>query len=276
MSRKNQKWSIIFLFLTLVSGFIFSPSAISASFVSLSNESGGGGGVPFVDMVAPNSRISAITIRSGNIIDSIKLSYRYRNSVSEKSYGGNGGKSKTFKFGKGEYITEFGGRSGKYVDSIYIKTNKRRTMRWGGKGGANSFRFRATKNQQITGIWGRAGKYLDAIGIIKKSPYGNTENISAQGNLDNFKPIGQGSNDQNCAKCDSAPTAYFPVPSKKKSDKDFWENQSDRLGNAIEALTHSKQVYRNYLEKERKSCGPNLYCQIDTRSRAITFVTGAK
>ena len=157
-----------------------------------------------------------------------------------------------------------------------LKRMAGKTMRWGGKGGANSFRYRATKNQQITGIWGRAGKYLDAIGIIKKSPYGITENISTQGNLDNFKPIEQGSNDKNCGKCDSAPTTYFPAPSKKKSDKDFWVNQSDRLGNAIEALTHSEQVYRNYLEKERNNCGSNLYCQIDTRSRAIIFVTGAK
>ena len=267
--------SLLAFFLAIL-GCLLTAKALSATSVTLQGESGGGGGVPFVDMMAPGGRIAEITIRSGNFIDSIKFSYRYNNTLLGKSHGGGGGQASTFKFKKGEYITEMGGRSGKYVDSIYIRTNKGRHKKWGGSGGGSSFRFRGTKESPITGIWGRSGRLLDAIGVLTSSGSKSTQNIATQGNLSNFNPSEQGSDGQDCGKCDAAPTTYFPSPSGNSRDTNFWRAQSERLGKALGALTSSEDVYRNYLNREKAKCGTSPICQIDTRGRAITFVTGVE
>ncbi len=248
--------------------YLTSVDSSFASGIRLDKISGGGGGVPFVDVMAPGGKVASITIRSGKFIDNIQMRYRYGRTVVGIPHGGKGGIAKTFVFASGEYITKFGGRSGKYVDSIYIRTNRGRSMRWGGKGGANRFEFVATHAKPITGIWGRAGSFVDAIGIAGKATFGP----ATSGHLAGFKPGSVGGNSQDCGKCDGAPTTYFPRPPRSDQDKAYWKTQNERLGRVIRTLGG----YASYFQDERALCGPSLHCQINTRGRAIAFATGAQ
>jgi len=170
---KFQNNTILFLAFLLIVELLFSSGAFAASTFTLDKINGGKGGDPFVDMITEEGRMTSITIRSGAFIDSIKINYQYRNGnkVFGSPHGGGGGGSKTFIFRNGEYITTLGGRSGKYVDSIYIITNQGRSMRWGGEGGGNSFKISFAIASPLVGIWGRSGRFLDAIGVIQKSIY---------------------------------------------------------------------------------------------------------
>ncbi len=266
-AKIEVKQALLFAFL-LCCLFFTSINQLFASGVRLGKVSGGNGGVPFVDMMAPGGKMASITIRSGKFIDSIQINYRYGRNIVGIPHGGKGGVAKTFSFARGEYITKFGGRSGKYVDSIYIRTNKGRSMRWGGRGGENRFAFTATAKTPITGIWGKSGSFVDAIGIIGKA----TLNRSTTGNLAGFKPKSAGGSSQDCGKCDGAPTTYFPRPPRSDQDKAYWINQNKRLGRIIRTLGG----HTVYLRDENALCGPNLHCQINTRGRAIAFATGAE
>ncbi|MCP4270596.1 MAG: hypothetical protein GY781_01335 [Gammaproteobacteria bacterium] len=265
--------------LILLGGMAIATNALSASSFNLSIDSGGSGGSPFVDMAAPGEKISQITIRSGKYIDSIQLHYRYKTVTSGNSHGGNGGQSKTFILKKNEYITELGGKSGKFVDSIYIKTNKGRNYKWGGNGGAKSFKFVGTKKSPIKGIWGRAGKFLDAIGVVRvgttKSHY--PSGSASKGKLNKFSFSTNSGGAVDCDKCDSAPSNTFPVPSAAKPAIDYWlKTQNSKLKKILQSLAGSGYEFTSYLNKENGFCRTNLYCEIDTRSNAITHVRGIK
>ncbi|MFT7009548.1 MAG: hypothetical protein ACJAXJ_004098 [Colwellia sp.] len=255
--------------------FGLSLSAVAASNVSFSKAYGGPGGAPFVDLVAPGGRISAITIRSGKFIDSIKVEYRHTHIVKGPLHGGSGGKAITFRLKKKEYIIEFGGKSGKVVDSIYVKTNTGRVMKWGGKGGGKSFRFTATKSTPITGIWGRSGGLVDAIGVIQKSTLTKGDKSATFGRLGSFKPDEQAPAD--CGdKCDSMNSKYFPRQPSNQQDKTFWIEHTNTLGSVLRALAGSERDYQNYLKQEKDLCSSYIPCQIDARGAAIGFVTGVK
>jgi len=260
----------------LLYGLALSAAPAYGTNVSLSKAFGGKGGSPFVDLVAPGGRISAITIRSGKFIDSIKIEYRYKQTVKGPSHGGRGGKEVSFRLGKREYITEFGGKSGNVIDSIYVKTNKGRVMNWGGKGGGNRFRFTATKSNPIRGLWGRSGNLLEAIGVIQKSKSSAGSKATALVKLGGFKPS-KHSPDVDCgSKCDSMPGKHFPGQPSSQRDRIFWKEHTDKLGAVLKALAGSERDYTNYLKQEKGICGLYIPCQIDARGSAISFVTGAK
>jgi len=76
---------------------------------------------------------------------------------------------------QGEYITKITGKTGKYVNSIRIYTNKKTSPTYGlGKGdwsGGRSFTITAPSGKEIVGFYGRSGKYVDAIGaVIRTNP----------------------------------------------------------------------------------------------------------
>ncbi len=66
--KLKKNFSILFFIFTIV----IVPSQIFSKIpTTLTSEYGGDGGVPFVEMVAPNSTIYGIIIKSGKFIDSI-------------------------------------------------------------------------------------------------------------------------------------------------------------------------------------------------------------
>ena len=276
--EKTKMYKLVnraFIFLGILS---LAPGVVFASSnMAMSKAFGGNGGIPFIEMVAPGGRITEVVIRSGAYIDKIGLSYRYGNHNTRRSYGGNGGQRKIFKLQSGEVITEIGGRSGKFVDSIYVITNKGRKMSWGGKGGSKRFRFKGTPNNPIVGIWGRSGAYVDAIGIVRKSGAGG--GIPTGGNLNSYDPPppDTGQVDPTCTgKCDSVTSRTFPTPPSSARDWEFWNIQNQRLYRTVEKLAGSSDVFGRYLDKERNSCNQELFCEIDTRSEAISHVIGVQ
>ena len=251
------------------------PSKLYSNTAMISTESGGSGGAPFIEMVAPSGVISKITIRSGKYIDAIQLTYRYKHQISSKLHGGLGGLSKTFILKKGEYISELGGRSGKYVDSIYIKTNRGRIERWGGNGGQRSFKFLGTKSSPIQGIWGRSGNLLDAIGVIKKSSSRSKRSQTPKISLKAFKPTPHkiSSKGEVCGKCDSYTNPIFPT----LNDLDFWKSQNEQLYGIAQRIAQSSREFDSYIkETEYKHCQGHIFCEIDTRTDLLFKVLGAK
>ncbi|MCP3664572.1 MAG: hypothetical protein GY696_19125 [Gammaproteobacteria bacterium] len=242
--------------------------------ISLTKASGGGGGSPFVDMATPQGEIVAITVRSGSFIDSVTLTYRYGNRrVNGPRHGGNGGNQRTFKLKKGERIIELGGRSGKYVDSLYIRTNKNRTQRWGGQGGSRAYRFTASQNAPIVGIWGRSGAFLDAIGAIKASSGGET--IQTEG-LAGYSQE-EGSSGFDDEKADTMQARIFPAPNVNRNALNRWlSNQSNELLNIVKKMAKSTSDYNRYLSKERAYCQAQPYCELAYRRGAISHATRAQ
>jgi len=290
----------------VLSGCLFPTFvAFADTSVTLLNASGGAGGSSFVDMALNGVGIASISVRSGNLIDSIQLTYRYGNKhIIGLAHGGKGGKSSTFRLSAGEVITELGGRSGKYVDSLYIRTSKNRVKKWGGKGGGKAYRFTGSKQSPITGIWGRSGKFLDAIGAVKASKGGQMDikkhkieknmpatpdsggvtkrSINSKGHIvitypdgsrtekfpggmEKFSPDGTSMGKMLFST--GAPAAIPPDP-PNNFEKAWLKEQSDGLLSIIRNLVGGDETsVTQYLKSEKG--GQNIYERINKRRRVV-------
>lgn len=271
---KHYSSTIRFVTVTLCAWLLLPVLCYADTSVNLTRASGGGGGSPFVDMAAGRGEIVAITVRSGNLIDSVMLTYRYGNKrVNGPRHGGNGGNQKTFKLKNGERIIELGGKSGKYVDSLYIRTSMNRTQRWGGPGGSTSYKFNASKKYPIMGLWGRSGALLDAIGAVKAGGCGQaiqTQSLTSYSQAENSA----GFNDE---KADTVQVRTFPAPADSRNMLDRWlSSQNDKLLKIVKQLAGSTAEYNKYLSGERENCQSQLYCELAYRRGAISHVTGAQ
>ena len=281
LNQQNPSKFYIYIAVLMLSLFAAIPSVVfSRDAINFGREFGGTGGAPFVEMVAPGGVISGISIRSGSLIDKIQLIYLYKNNHTIKgtSRGGSGGNSKTFKLKKGEYITKLGGKYDKYINSIYIRTNKGRREKWGGSGGSKHFKFTGTKDSPIQGVWGRSGALLDAIGVIKKSKANTPHAIAIKNNLSAFKPDPDtfGSKGGNCEKCDTITNPIFPTLTSNL-DYEFWRKQNNSLYKIVEKLANSTPQFSSYInDVERVHCSGIIFCEIDTRIDLINKTMGAK
>jgi hypothetical protein len=134
---------------------------------------GGEGGDEFADrQISKGARVIGVKIRHGLYVDGIELLYKTVDGKKEGLgwHGGDGGEEETFLLEDGEYITEITGKSGEFVESLSIITNKRKSKKYGGDGGDKTFELQKS-GQEVTGFCGRSGAYLDQIGIfVHKSP----------------------------------------------------------------------------------------------------------
>jgi hypothetical protein len=92
--------------------------------------SGGNGGSEFVDTALPKgARVIGFKIRSGDWVDAVELLYKTADGKVESlgKHGGDGGLEDTFMLEDGEHITGITGKSGTYVMSLTILTNKRKS-----------------------------------------------------------------------------------------------------------------------------------------------------
>ena len=132
---------------------------------------GGNGGSRFYlepRLNGANSRIYAIGIQSGDLIDGIMTWYEDSNGTVyfAGEAGSRGGSFYLQTFNRGEYIRGIRGRSGQFLDQLTIETNSR-SFSYGGRGG-NPFEYRLPWNDQrhqIFAFWGRAGSFIDHLGI---------------------------------------------------------------------------------------------------------------
>lgn len=159
---KKIYWLIFFILL-----IFFGTLLYSQVFQLACGPSGGKGGNLFIDTSTPNQYISEIKVRSGNVIDSIQVTYKDSFNVvtTGSRHGGTGGRESVFRLAPDEYIVSIGGKYGNNIDKLWIKTNKGRTQEWGGNGGNVDFTYVVPDGWMIISFWGRSGKYLDAIGV---------------------------------------------------------------------------------------------------------------
>lgn len=126
---------------------------------------GGGGGSPYYIYPPSGSRIYAMAIRSGALIDRITIWYMTSNGTIYVGgdRGGNGGGYYLQFFAADEYIYYVAGRSGLYLDHLTMYTN-RKWFSYGGNGGS-PFAASVPYGYQILGIFGGSGIYIDRIGF---------------------------------------------------------------------------------------------------------------
>jgi hypothetical protein len=129
---------------------------------------GGRGGTPFSDTHIPlGARISEVRVYGGDFVDGIQAVYTLSDgrTLEGPVHGGTGGRRNVFRLDTGEYIIGISGRYGEVVDSLALRTNKRTSPTFGGRGGNRNFSFQVPSGNQAIGFTGRAGRYLDAIGL---------------------------------------------------------------------------------------------------------------
>ncbi len=135
---------------------------------SSTTTAGGRGGTPFSDVQVPyGARVSEIHVYSGNAVDAVQMIYELPDgsSFTGPRHGGGGGQMNVFRLDSDEYVVGISGRYGQYIDSLQIRTNKRTSPVYGGRGGDRDYQINLERGNQAIGFIGRAGDYLDAIGF---------------------------------------------------------------------------------------------------------------
>lgn len=126
---------------------------------------GGSGGNYFSHSPSGSSKIHAIAIRAGSLIDKLIVYYKKSDGTiyAGINRGGNGGNYYIQFFTDGEYIRSVSGRSGKHVNRLRFNTNKK-SFQYGGSGG-NYFYLSTPYNHKIFSFYGRSGSLIDNIGF---------------------------------------------------------------------------------------------------------------
>jgi len=126
---------------------------------------GGNGGSTFQMIPPVGTKINAIAIRAGRLVDNITVWYRRSDGTVYVggNQGGTGGTYYIQFFDDNEYITQVRGRSGRLVDQIGFVTN-RKSFAYGGNGGT-AFFSAVPAGYQILGFWGNSARLLDKIGF---------------------------------------------------------------------------------------------------------------
>jgi predicted flap endonuclease-1-like 5' DNA nuclease len=133
---------------------------------------GGHGGHEFNDYTVPaGASVREVHVFAGFYVDAVQLAYVDAGGalVLLPKIGGHGFPSPTHHvvtLEPGEVLVGISGRSGGYVDSIRIHTNRRVSDSFGGFTGDHEYRFEAPDNSEIAGFFGRADWYIDALGVV--------------------------------------------------------------------------------------------------------------
>ncbi|TVU49925.1 hypothetical protein EJB05_01269, partial [Eragrostis curvula] len=131
----------------------------------------GGNGGSAQDITEPPKRLQSITIKSGQVIDSITFSYIDQAGQERTAgpWGGPGGFPHAIQLASDEVVKEISGTYGTYdgatvITSFKLVTNVQTFGPWAVEKGT-PFSVPVQSGSGIVGFFARAGKYLDAIGI---------------------------------------------------------------------------------------------------------------
>jgi hypothetical protein len=181
--KRTILYTIFNLFVALGIGLTCSGQDLSTTRVV-----GGSGGTEFSDPDLPaGARVREVRVFSGKYVDALQMVYILPDGRTAESvrHGGAGGGQNSFRLDSDEYITGISVRSGNYIDSIQIHTNKRSSQAFGGGGGGGAVRIDVPAGNQGVGFAGRAGDYLDAIGLtcspLWLRPSGKTDTYGGRG-----------------------------------------------------------------------------------------------
>ena len=141
--------------------------------VKKSSRFGGSGGSAFADPIEthipPIIRVSGLTIRHGNQVDSIQATYELLGggTYSGSKHGGTGGSQSQVQFEEGEGITQMNGKTNNVLtDQVTFTTTRKdgTKVTYGpyGKTGKTVFEVQGS----VIGFFGRSGNLLDALGAF--------------------------------------------------------------------------------------------------------------
>ncbi len=137
----------------------------AAQYVYATQPCYGPGGSPFyIWPTEYDSKIYAIAIRSGNLVDAIAV--WYKDSFGQVYFGGAGGYGGDVYvqyFEPNEYIHTISGKCGLFLDRLEIHTNEK-SFGYGGHGGSY-FNYHVPEIYQFLGFYGAAGQHIDRIGF---------------------------------------------------------------------------------------------------------------
>ncbi|TVU49928.1 hypothetical protein EJB05_01272, partial [Eragrostis curvula] len=131
----------------------------------------GGNGGSSQDITEAPKHLESITIKSGQVVDSITFSYT--DQAGQKHtvgpWGGPGGSPHTIQLAASEFVKEISGTYGTYdgatvITSFKLVTNIQTFGPWAVEKGT-PFSVPVQSGSGIVGFFARAGKYLDAIGV---------------------------------------------------------------------------------------------------------------
>ena len=131
--------------------------------------SGGLGGGPFYLPFSRGARIVELTVNYGSYVNDLIATAEIPavGRVTQTIGTSGGPNTKTLALDADERIVAVSGKSGLYVDSLTVHTNKRgAAMTAGGSGGSVEYRYDIPEDRDLSGFVGRAGSWLDAIGVI--------------------------------------------------------------------------------------------------------------
>jgi Jacalin-like lectin domain len=113
-------------------------------------------------------RISEVIIHSGNVIDSIAVSYvdSNDNPLGTFKLGGNGGNMGVVQIKKNGYIKGIYGAFDDVVGWLQINITDPAIGYAFGLGYHTEFEYFAPAGYLIIGFWGAAGDYIDRLGVI--------------------------------------------------------------------------------------------------------------
>lgn len=129
---------------------------------------GGNGGEPFDHYDVPEGgRLTAIHTYAEQVVNALRFDYADTTGGGGECprVGGLGGDHHVFYLEEGEYLIGISGRAGWYIDSIQYRTNKRRSLLYGGAGGDRDYTLEAPAGYEIVGLFGRSGWYIDSLGV---------------------------------------------------------------------------------------------------------------
>jgi hypothetical protein len=134
-----------------------------------SDTHGGKGGDPFTDDLTVVTRLVGFNIRSGRFVDAIQPVFLNCDGTKTTGawHGGAGGTLQNVVFAADEVVKRVDGRSGRLVDQLTVKTDKKTYGPYGGSGGEP---FSEERLGTVGGFLGRSGRYVDQVGLYTPCP----------------------------------------------------------------------------------------------------------
>ncbi|CAM0901448.1 unnamed protein product [Alopecurus aequalis] len=136
----------------------------------------GGKGGRDVDIPSQPQRLESVTIRSGDLIDSLSFSYTDQAGMKQTAgpWGGPGGLEETITFGPTETLKKVFGTAGDFegdtvVTSLTLVSNVKTYPAFVKATGTPSFSLPQWDASVIVGFFGRAGFFLHAIGAYVRN-----------------------------------------------------------------------------------------------------------
>lgn len=128
------------------------------------------GGTSYQDSVPDDARVSELWISAGTFIEGVQIWHLYSDGMlyTAGPHGSWGGQLYRIVFAADEYIVGLNGKSGLYMDSLSVVTNKRTLGPYGGSGGDTTFSIVAPAGLEIVGLFGRSGGLLDYTGALAR------------------------------------------------------------------------------------------------------------